>query len=63
MTAALTIVAYILGVALFFVLFWALIVWAVMRNADRKLDVDRYEDREQSDRDVQQIKDSMRGVL
>ena len=51
---------FILGVvsAIVALLASLVIAWAVKRTP-----VDRYEDGEQSDRDVQAIKDSMRGTL
>jgi len=63
MTAVITAIAILLGSAFALVLCWAALLWLVMRYAGKKLDVDRYEDREQSDRDVQQIVDSMKGTL
>lgn len=63
MIAVLTIIAYILGSALAVALCWAVLLWAVMRYAGRKIDVDRDEDCSEADARVQQIVDSMRGTL
>lgn len=41
----------------------ALVIWAVIYSWMSETPVDRYEDREQSDRDVQDVVDSARAQL